>query len=118
MKVVKRTAEFTIYQKRSERYAVQSAEKQWVNGDDKARILIAEGLIDVKLPEPKVEEEAPAAEEEPAAEVEAPAAEVEAPAAEVEEPAAEAEAEPAAAAETDDSAAADASSDGDTAEAE
>lgn len=111
MKVVKRTAEFTIYQKRSERYAVQSAEKQWVNGDDKARILIAEGLIDVKLPEPKVEEEAPAAEEEPAAEVEAPAAEVE-------EPAAEAEAEPAAAAETDDSAAADASSDGDTAEAE
>ena len=111
MKVVKRTAEFTIYQKRSERYAVQSAEKQWVNGDDKARILIAEGLIDVKLPEPKVEEEAPAAEEEPAAEVEAPAAEVE-------EPAAEAEAEPAAAAETDDSAAADASSDGDAPEAE
>ena len=111
MKVVKRTAEFTIYQKRSERYAVQSAEKQWVNGDDKARILIAEGLIDVKLPEPKVEEEAPAAEvEEPAAE--------EAPAAEAEEPAAEAEAEPAAAAETDDSAAADASSDGDAPEAE
>lgn len=61
MKVVKRTAEFTIYQKRSERYAVQSADKKWVNGDDKARILLDAGLIKVTLPKPP-EPEAPAEE--------------------------------------------------------
>jgi len=52
MKVVKRTAEFTIYQKRSERYAVQSAAKKWINGDDKLRILIDAGLVKEAAPKP------------------------------------------------------------------
>jgi hypothetical protein len=59
MKSVKKTAEYEILQKRSGRYAVRNPSKKWVNGDDKAKILAAEGLI--KLPEPKKEE--PAAEE-------------------------------------------------------
>ena len=66
MKVVKRTADYTVYQKRSERYAVQNADKAWINGDDKAKILLDEGLIKVtppKAPEP-VADEAPAADDE------------------------------------------------------
>jgi hypothetical protein len=61
MKVVKKTDEYTIMQRRDNRYAVEDANKKPVNGDEKAKILSAEGLI--KLPEPKaapVEEEAPA----------------------------------------------------------
>ena len=53
MKVVKRTAEFTIYQKRSERYAVQSADKKWVNGDDKARIEQNTGCLLYTSPSPR-----------------------------------------------------------------
>lgn len=80
MKVVKRTADYTVYQKRSERYAVQGADKAWINGDDKAKILLDEGLIKVVLPKPP-EPEAPA-EEEAAADGDADSAEAEAPAAE------------------------------------
>ncbi len=80
MKVVKRTADYTVYQKRSERYAVQGADKAWINGDDKAKILLDEGLIKVVLPKPP-EPEAPA-EEETAADGDADSAEAEAPAAE------------------------------------
>jgi len=72
MKVVKETPEYTIFEKRSKRYAVKGADNKWVNADDKVKILLAEKLIEVKLPKPA--EEAPA--EEPAAEVEAPEAEV------------------------------------------
>ncbi len=94
MKVVKRTAEYTVYQKRSERYAVKGADKAYINGDEKAKILLAEGLIKVVLPEPKPEEpEAPAEEaveeaaeeavekagDEATAEADAPEAEPEAP---------------------------------------
>ena len=57
LKVVKRTADYTVFQKRSSRYAVKSADEAWVNGDDKARILLAEGLIETKLPEPEAPEE-------------------------------------------------------------
>ena len=85
MKVVKRTADYTVYQKRSERYAVQGPDKAWINGDDKAKILLDEGLIKVVLPkppEPEAEPEAAAdAEPEAAPDAEA-SAEDEAPAAE------------------------------------
>jgi len=64
MKVVKRTADYTVYQKRSERYAVQGPDKAWINGDDKAKILLDEGLIKVVLPKPPEPE--PEAAEEPA----------------------------------------------------
>jgi len=62
MKVVKKTDEYTILQRRDNRYAVKDANKKAVNGEGKAKILAAEGLI--KIPEPKAApvEEAPAEE--------------------------------------------------------
>jgi hypothetical protein len=55
MEVVKKTSDYTIYQKRSKRYAVKDANKNWVKGDDKVKILLAENLV--KAPEPKPKEE-------------------------------------------------------------
>jgi len=94
MKLVKKTDEYSIYLRGDKRYAVEDARKKPVNGDDKVRILVAEGLLKVAAPA-KVEE--PAAEETPTEEapaeesVEAEAAETEAAAEEpaAEEPAAE-----------------------------
>jgi len=89
MKLVKKTDEYSIYLRGDKRYAVEDARKKPVNGDDKVRILVAEGLLKVAAPA-KVEE--PAAEEAPAEEsVEVEAAETEAAAEEpaAEEPAAE-----------------------------
>jgi hypothetical protein len=102
MKLVKKTAEYSIFKRGDDRYAVKDANKRSVNAEEKVRILLAEGLISAALPaepEPEAEEaaaevpdqttseEAPA---EDAAAEEAPAEE-EAPAAE--EPAAEESAE-------------------------
>ena len=56
MKILKKTPEYTVYEKRSKRYAVKDSDKKWINGDDKVKILLAEKLIEVKLPAPKVEE--------------------------------------------------------------
>ena len=80
MKVVARTDEYTIYQKRSERYAVQDSGKGWVNGDAKVAILLQHKLIEA--PQPKAPEPEPEPEPEAAAEAEAPAAEEASPAAE------------------------------------
>lgn len=71
MKVTKKTAEYTIYQKRNNRYAVKGANSTWLNGEDKVKILLAEGLIKLTEPAPKAEEPA----EETAAEAEEAAAE-------------------------------------------
>lgn len=84
MKVVKKTSEYTVLQRRDNRYAVVGADKKPVNGEEKIRILVAEDLLKVKLPaaepEPAPAEEAAAeeavaeasaedtADEEPAAE--------------------------------------------------
>lgn len=75
MKLIRKTAEYSIYKRGDERYAVKDAEKKPVNGEEKVKILLAEGLVEVKLPAP--EEEAPVEEAaaEEAAEDEAPAAE-------------------------------------------
>lgn len=63
MKLVKKTAEYSIFQRGDERYAVKDAAKKPVNGEEKVAILLAEGLIKVAAPAPKpVEEEAPAEE--------------------------------------------------------
>ena len=51
MKVVKKTDEYAILQRRDNRYAVVNKDKRPINGEDKAKILSAEGLI--KIPEPK-----------------------------------------------------------------
>ena len=61
MKLVKKTAEYTIFKRSDDRYAVKGADKKPVNGDDKVKILLAEELIKVTLPaEPEAvaEEEA------------------------------------------------------------
>ena len=103
MKLVRKTAEYKIFLRGDNRYAVQNANGKPVNGEEKVNILIAEELIKVTAPteaSPDVEEtveevaeetaaEEPAEEEAPAeepAEEEAPAeepAEEEAPAEEL-----------------------------------
>ena len=72
MKVVKKTSEYTISQRRDGRYAVVGSDKKPVNGDDKVKILLAEELIKVSAPapapEPEPEAEEVSAEEAPAEE--------------------------------------------------
>ena len=82
MKVIKKTKEYTIYQKGSGRYAVKDSDKNWVNADEKIKILLAEALIKAVMPSESSPEEAPVeelpAEEasvEEASDEEAPAAE-------------------------------------------
>ena len=76
MKVLKKTETYTIYKKRSGRYAVEDALQKIVNGAEKINILIEAGIIKQATIESLSDtlEEAPAAEEAPAVE-EAPAAE-------------------------------------------
>lgn len=67
MKLVKKTGEYSIYQRSDERYAVKDANKNAVNGEEKTKILLAEELIKVTAaapaaPEPAAAEEAPAEE--------------------------------------------------------
>ena len=57
MKVIKKTAEYTVFQKRSGRYAVQGADNQAINEADKVAILLAEGLIKAAEPKAPVVEE-------------------------------------------------------------
>ncbi len=81
MKLVKKTADYSIFQRGDERYAVKDAHKKPVNGEDKVRILTTEGLVKVPAPKAPAPVEEPAADEEVVAE-DAAAAE-EAPAEEV-----------------------------------
>lgn len=67
MKTVKKTSEYTIKQRNDERYAVIGADKNAINGEDKVKILLAEGLIKQSVAAPAPAEEA-AAEEGDAAE--------------------------------------------------
>lgn len=57
MKTIKKAADYTIYQKRNERYAVKDADSNWINGEEKTKILLAEELI-----KQSVAQEAPAEE--------------------------------------------------------
>jgi len=94
MKVVKKTSEYTVLQRRDGRYAVKSSNNRPVNGDEKIKILVAEGLLKVAVaaaPEPEVVEE-PAAEE--AAAEDAPAEEASSEEAPAEEAPAAEEAKP------------------------
>ena len=65
MKLVKKTAEYSIFKRGDERYAVKDANKKAVNGEEKVRILLAEELVKPNLvAKPvvaEVVEEAPAA---------------------------------------------------------
>ncbi|WP_096085558.1 hypothetical protein [Agaribacterium haliotis] len=64
MKLVKKTAEYTVFQRRDGRYAVRGTNAKWINGEDKVEILYKEELL--KKPEPKAEPEAEEAAEEAA----------------------------------------------------
>jgi hypothetical protein len=45
MNQVKKTADYRIYQKKSGRYAVRTKAKQWLHGEEKEQVLLAENLI-------------------------------------------------------------------------
>lgn len=62
MKVVTRTGEYTIYKKRNQRYAVRNKSKQWVRGDDKVAILLANNLMEAPVPKAPEHPEEPAGE--------------------------------------------------------
>ena len=50
MKLVRKTAEYKIFLRGDNRYAVQNANGKPVNGEEKVNILIAEELIKVTAP--------------------------------------------------------------------
>ena len=52
MKLIKNTAEYKIFVRGDDRYAVQDASGKPVNGEEKVRILVEEDLIKVTLPSP------------------------------------------------------------------
>ena len=62
MKLVKKTEQYSIYQRGDDRYAVKNAHKKPVNGEEKVRILVAEDLVKVTRPAKPAVEEAPAVE--------------------------------------------------------
>jgi len=73
MKLIKKTGDYSIFQRGDDRYAVKDADKKAVNGEEKVKILLAEGLISVTQPSAPAEpEETPeAAAEESGEETEA-----------------------------------------------
>ncbi len=68
MELVKKSGEFSIYKKKNNRFCVQNKNKKYINGDEKQKVLLSEGLITVAKAKPV--EEAPVEE---AAAAEAPA---------------------------------------------
>ena len=73
MKLIKKTADYKIFIRGDERYAVQDANGKPINGEEKVNILVAEDFIKVTVPSPK--EEAPAEVEDAGADEEVEAAE-------------------------------------------
>ena len=55
MKLIKKTAEYKIFMRGDDRYAVRDASGKPVNGEEKVRVLVEEDLIKVTLPSPKEE---------------------------------------------------------------
>jgi len=53
MKTIKKNAEYTIFLRNDKRYAIRSAARTWINGEEKVAILQKEELL--KAPEPKAE---------------------------------------------------------------
>ena len=65
MEQVKVTDNYTVFKKKNGRFGVKASNRKWINGDEKAKILLSEGLIKApvakKAPEPEAVE-APAEE--------------------------------------------------------
>lgn len=59
MEIVKKTDKYLFVKKRNGRYGVKTLRGQWINGEDKVKLLAAEGFIKVQE---KKAEEAPAEE--------------------------------------------------------
>ena len=57
MEIVKKTDKYTIFKKKTGRYSVKDDSKKYMNGEEKIKILVEEGLI--KISPKKVKEEAP-----------------------------------------------------------
>jgi hypothetical protein len=55
METVKKAETYTVYKKRNGRYGVKDAQGNWINGEEKIKILLTEKLI--KAPQPKPTEE-------------------------------------------------------------
>lgn len=63
MKVVQKTDEYVIFEKRNKRHAVKSlSTKNFINGDEKTKVLLDAGLIKLTEPRPAAAEQAPAEE--------------------------------------------------------
>ena len=62
MKIEKTTSEYTLYKRNDGRSAVRGKDKRFVNGEEKAKILLGEGLIKKSAPNPNpaATEQAPA----------------------------------------------------------
>ncbi len=73
MKVIAETDQYTIFQKRNQRYGVRRADRAWINGEEKVSILLEHKLIEAAAPKPAAPEAAAA--EDAAAEEAAPATE-------------------------------------------
>lgn len=69
METLKKTKEYTVFKKRSGRFAVRNNDRKFINGEEKAKILAKEKLIKLSVAKPK---EAPAPEANAAAEGSAP----------------------------------------------
>ena len=59
MRRIKKTNDYSIYKRGDDRYAVKDALNKPVSGDDKVKILLAEGLISLSQPAAPAEEAAP-----------------------------------------------------------
>jgi hypothetical protein len=57
LELVKKTDDYVIYKKKTSRYAIKDSKRNWINGDEKTKILLSEKLITAPTPKPK---EAPA----------------------------------------------------------
>ncbi|MCB9062865.1 MAG: hypothetical protein H6622_15190 [Halobacteriovoraceae bacterium] len=57
MELIKSTKEFTIYKKRTGRYGVKNAARKWLNGEEKVKVLLGEGLIKLTAASAKTQED-------------------------------------------------------------
>ena len=60
MKLIKKTADYKVFMRGDERYAVQDANGKPINGEEKVNILVAEDFIKVTVPSLKKEAHAEA----------------------------------------------------------
>ena len=64
MKKIHQAGDYSIFQKRSGRYAVQDKGKNWVVAEEKTKILLEAGLIKITPPKPPEPEQTEKAAEE------------------------------------------------------